>query len=660
MPLNVPRLPALIMSLLGLSLAWTAAAEGQTTAGRAQVTPAVDSARAALARGAFGDAMRWYDRALAADSLDRIALRESAQAFSGRGEWRQAVPRLARLISLGENDAVLYHNYGQYLAWDGRRDEGLVFLRKAVAASPDSASWRFALGQTLTWSPRDRAEGLRLLQELERVRPTDMPTRQAIASALAWDPSTRGEALRRYADLLRDDPKSVSIRLDYADLLSWVVDSRDEAMRVYRDVQREEPQNVRAAMGRLNVLTWTNQNTLALALADSLLAVKGLEGSVRRDRGALLLRLQRVDEAVALLRPLVDSFPQDFSLLEQYGYALLEQGAFGEARRVARRIPEGAAPGAPDWIRRGAAIGVGVDGVFTNTSFGLETFRLTMTGSTPIVRTQRLVASGGPVRYQSPGGNFDGSFATVGLSGRLSTWRDTRAEVGIEQFSGAPGAWGMRAEGTRPLPGGGFLTLALRRNAIEDSRRAARGDSTDGVFLGQVRANALDLTLQIPNIGGGFGIQALSTLAAYTGRNLRTNSRRDGTLVITRPIPLGAQRLETGIGVMGMTFGYDANRFDSPREEQGGYWSPPKLTNAIVKAGISLPFTGRLVVRLDATGGRLLAGGVPGLNALNFAGGGTIRWTGYRGWDLASGFLYIDNLGGFQLRQWSASIRRAW
>lgn len=652
------RLPATLTSVLAIALAWGSALPAQTTT--TPVTPAVDSARAALARGAFDDAMRWYDRALAADSLDRTALRESALAFSGRGEWRLAMPRLARLIAAGESDATLNYNYGQYLAWDGRRETGLVYLRKAVASAPDSTSWRFALGQALTWSPKDRAEGLRVLQELERARPTDIPVRQAIASALAWDPSSRGEALRRYQELLRDDPRSISIRLDYADLLSWIVDTRGEAMRLYTEVQRDEPSNTRAAMGRLSVLTWMNQNAAALALADSLLSVKGLEGALRRDRGALLLRLQRVDEAIAALRPLVDSLPQDYPLLEQYGYALLAKGAFRDARRVARRIPEGSAPGAPDWIRRGAAVGTGVDGVLTNTSFGLETFRLAASASAPVSRTQRLVATGGPVRYDSPTGGFDGSFATLGLSGRVGTWRDTRAEIGIEQFSGAPSAWSLRAEGTKPLIGGGALSVAVRRNAIEDSRRAARGDSVGGEFIGQVRANALDVNLQLPEIGRGFGVQLLSTLAAYTGRNLRTNYRREGTLLLTRPLPISAQRLEAGVGVMGMSYVFDANRFDSPRNEQGGYWSPKELANAIVKLGMSLPITGRFVARVDATGGRLLAGGVPGANALNFAGGGTVRWTGYRGWDIASGFLYIDNLGGFQLRQWSASIRRAW
>ncbi len=660
MPSIASRLSAPIVSLLGITLAWSTLLQAQTRVPSAPVTPAVDSARAAIARGAFDDAIRWYDRALAADSLDRTALRESARLFSGRGDWQRAMPRLGRLVAIGEDDAVLNFTYGQYLAWVGRRETSLVFLRKAVAAVPDSMSWRFALGQTLTWSPSDRAEGLRILQDLERTRPSDIAVRQAIAATLAWDPAKRNEAMRRFQALLRDEPTSIAIRLDYADALSWVVDSRDAAMRLYLEVQRDDPRNTRAAMGRLNVLTWTNQNSAALALADSLLATKELESSLRRDRGALLLRLQRVDEAVAVLLPLVDSLPQDYMLLEQYGYALLAKGSFSEARRIARRIPEGSAPGAPDWIRRGAAVATGVDGVVTNTSFGLKTFRLAANASTPISRTQRLSATAGPVRYDSPTGSFDGSFATLGVTGRVGSWRDTRAEAGIEQFSGAASAWSLRAEGTRPLNGGGSLAMVVRRTAVEDSRRAARGESVDGVFTGQVRANAVDINLQMPELGSGFGVQFASTLAAYTGRALRTNYRREGTLMLTRPIPVGAQRLEAGLGLIGMSYTFDANRVDSPRDEQGQYWSPTKLANAVVKVGVSLPITGRLVARMDATGGRLLAGALPGTNVLNFAGGGTVRWTGFRGWDLATGFLYIDNLGGFQLRQWSASIRRAW
>lgn len=658
-----PTASQLLAPLLLAGCAWSiplATLRAQPGRGVDAVSPAVDSARAALNRGDVERAIGWYDRALAADSLDRVALRESADAISSRGDWRRALPRLTRLARLGVSDPALNHSLGQYLVWAGRNDSGTVFLRRAVAQAPDSLAWRLTLGQALTWSPASRAEGVRVLRDLEAVDPRNMPVRQALAAALSWDPTSRGEAIERFRAMLTDEPRSTSIRNDYADVLSWIVDSRGEAMLLYEAVQRDDPQNVRAALGRLNILVWTNRTAAALALTDSLLTNAPPNAEVQRARGRLLLQAGRVDDALAALRPLVDSLPEDIALLEPYGYALLAKGDFGAARRVARRIPEGTAPGAPDWIRRGAAPALGIDGLYTNTSLGLETFRLTAAASTPLTPNQRVVVSGGPVRYNAPGGGFDGSAVTLGLTGRLGSVRDTRAEVGLEQFEGAPGTWNARAEGTRPLPGGGALRLVARRTPIEDSRRAARGESVDGRFIGQVRANALDVNLTLPEIGRGLGLQFVSTLAAYTGRGLRTNVRREGTLALTKPLRVGTQRLETGVGVMGMSFLFDANRIDTPLNEQGRYWSPTSFANAIVTLGMSLPVTGRLVVRVDGTGGRQLAGRIPGASAFNFAGGGTVRWTGYRGWDVASGFLYLDNLGGFQLRQWNLSLRRAW
>jgi len=650
------------IGLLAACAAVTQPAQAQVApVAQPPVTPAVDSARAALYGGNFDLAMQWFDRAIARDSNDLAALRESAAALSGRGRWREALPRVHRLTQLGINEPQLNHDYGLWLTWKGEIDSGAVYLRRAIAQAPDSLGWRLVLGQALTWNPRTRPEGVEVLRSLEKERAPSVALRHALASALAWDPPSRGEGIRRYEALLRENPGEIDVLVDYADVLSWIVDTRDEALKLYADAARQQPENARAAIGRLNVLSWTGRTGEALTLADSLMTASPGNAEIQRTRGSLLLQLGRVNEAVQVMRPLVTAAPNDLKLREQLAYALVAQGSFREARATARLLPEGTAPGAPDWVRRGASPAVGIDGLYTSTSFGLRASRFSVAASSPITATQRLTVSAGPVLFDAPNGSFNASFFTAATSGRIGRLPDVRTEVGLERYEDAPTAWSARVEASRQVRGSGTVRLAVRRAPVEDSRLAASGERVNGVFTGQVRANALDFGLRIPELAGGFGMQLSSTVAAYTGRALRTNFRRDATGTITRVIPLGAPRLETGLGVSLLSYVFDANRSPAvaPANEVGAYWSPTNFGNAILTLGLSLPVTGRVTVRLDGTAGRQFAGRVAGFTAFNVAGGADLRWIAKRGWDLNSGFLYIDNLGGFQLRQWRASVRHA-
>jgi len=625
------------------------------------VSPAIDSARTALYAGNFDLALQLFDRAIARDSNDIVALRESAAALTSRGRWREALPRARRLTQLGVNDAQVNHDYGLWMTWMGETDSGAVYLRRAITQLPDSIGWRLTLGQALTWNPRTRPEGVALLRALEKERAPSVALRHALASALAWDPPSRGEGIRRYEALLRDNPGEIDVLVDYADVLSWIVDTRDEALKLYADAARQQPENARAAIGRLNVLSWTGRTAEALTLADSLLTASPGNAEIQRTRGSLLLQLGRVDKAVEVMRPLVAAAPRDLKLTEQLAYALLAQGSSREARAMARQLPEGTAPGAPDWVRRGASPSLGIDGVFLSTSLGLRASRISAAASAPLTASQRLTLSAGPVFFDSPNGSFNASFFTASTIGRIGALPDVRAEVGLERYEDAPTAWSARLEASRPVRGSGTIRLGLRRAPIEDSRLAARGELVDGVFTGQVRANALDFGLRIPELAGGFGMQLSSTVGTYTGRALRTNIRRDATGTITRVIPLGAPRLETGLGVSLLSYAFDANRSPAvaPANEVGGYWSPTNFGNAILTLGLSLPMTGRLTLRLDGTAGRQFAGRIEGVGAFNVAGGADVRWTAKRGWDLNTGFLYIDNLGGFRLQQWRTSVRHA-
>lgn len=635
-------------------------AQGAGIASTTSATVARDSARAASRTGDQTRALAWYDRAITIDAADTASLRESAQLLSGAGRWTDAMPRLSRVLAAGSRDPDVLHAFGQYLTWSGQVDSGTVLMRRAVAARPDSTDWAFGLAQSLTWSPQTRAEGIRRLRDLERRAPGNVAVGHALASALSWNPSSRDEAAHRFERLLADQPRATGILLDYADMLSWVTPSRGRALSLYATVPTNDSLAARAAFGRLNVLAWTNRPKDAIALADSLLRVAPNSPDVARRRGLLLTAAGRREDAVRTLDSLHTAAPNDREVTEQLAYALFASGNRRRARQTALALPEGVAPGAPDWIRRGTGVSVGLDAVYSSTSLRLRTSRAVLSLSTPVAGGGRFAVSGGPINFDAPDGTFTASAATASFSQPVNGLRELRVEAGVEQYPNAPTAWTSRVEATRNIHREGTLRIAARRSAVEDSRRAANGDSIDGVFTGQVRANAVDVALRAPSLLGPLGFQVSGSLGAYTGRNLRTNTRRELNASVLRTQPFGNTAIEAGLGVSLLSFAFDANRFgpEVPRNERGAYWSPTGFGNAALSLGSSMPLSGRVTLRLDAAGGYQFAGRVAGYQAFNLSGAADLRATARKGWDVGTGYFYLDNLGGFRLQQVRAFVRK--
>ncbi len=659
--MNSPRLfAAIALGIASLSPLRPAVAQATSTQ---NTTAALDSARAANRRGALVRAESLYRVVLRTDTTSRPALRELSSLFSNQGKWREALPFSQRLAALGVSDFSLERDLGQWLAWSGETQAGLVHLRKAVALAPDSTELKLALGQTLTWSATTRAEGLTLLRELERAAPGNREVRHAIASAQSWDPSTRADGVRRLAALVREDTSSLELLTEYADVLSWVPETRAEAMRIYERVGVRSPGNLAAARGRLNVLTWSGRSKAALALADSLLARAPNDSVLLLGRGNLLVQVGRPGEAVAVLRPQVARAPGNTQLTEQLAYALLAAGEFSEARQVARRLQETSFPSAPDWVRRGAAPIVGVDAVVAHTSFGLTLTRALTSVSVPVAPGTRLSLSGGPTQFVAPNEHFISGSVSAAIEKRSTRLTLARLEVGAERYQRAPTGWTAAAEIETALSTRGTLRLFARRAAIEDSRRAATGVTENGIFIGQVRANTTGLVLRLPNVAAGITLQGTAGIGVYTASALRNNVRREFSASATRGFGIGGTgaRFELGTGLSYFGFEFDANRGgpNSVPNEFGGYWSPKDFGNAFISLGLIVPINGRLTWRTDGSVGQLVSGRENVPNANSFSANTELRLVGKRGWDASGGFFYLDNLGGFRLQQARLGIRHA-
>ncbi len=648
------RAAAALVVLTSISAVTTSGGAQQT---RSDATARVDSARTALSRGAIDDALQWFDRALAADSTNTTALRESAKILAEQGRWPEARPRLATLVRLGPVDAPLLYSYGLWTTWSGQSDSGATLMRRAIQQQPDSTAWRVTLAQALTWNPRTRPEGVRVLRDLQVEQPQDVEIRRSLAAALTWDPTTRTEGLKYFQLLAADVPTDYDVATDYADALSWAQETRVEALRNYQTVPATSPVYPRATRGRLNLLSWSGNTEEAFALADSLVMAGDTTMTVRKSRGTLLMQLRRRQEGLDALQPVLVKSPADTGLRETVAYALLGEGRNREARQVARLLPVTTAPGAADWVRRGASPSVGIDVLSNATSLGLSSFRLVSVASLPIT-SRRFTVSGGPVWFSSTGRNFTANVLSASVSGSAGRLRDVRVEGGFEDYSSSRTAWAARADATMGVRKSGELKFTARRSPVEDSPLAASGEIVDGRFTGLVRANAVDVSIRLPDVREAFGLRAAATLANYTGEALESNVRRELSAAVFRPILFGSSRLETALGFTYIDNQYDALDFTrNAPNRRGAYWSPLNFGNSTASASFVSPLTPRLTLSANGLAGWQVMGREPGASQFNVSGGGGLSWIAASGVDLSASYLYLDNLGGFQLRQFRGTFR---
>ncbi len=622
---------------------------------------ALAEARAAAARGDVAVAIARYDDVLRRDSLAVPALREVTTLLEGRGEWERALPYARRLARALPTDPIALFRLGQWLGWTGAIDSSVAHLRRAVALAPDSSRWTTTLGEILTWRVDSRNEGSALLRAAVARDPHDEHARRALAAVLSWSPATRRESITLYRTLVAASPTDVALLDDAGDVLSWSPQTREEATRLYARAQRLAPTDRRAARGRLNVLTWSGRTAAARRLADSLLATAPSDTSLQRVRASLLRATGRPRDAVSVLRALLTAFPEDSTLREQLAYALLAAGDARAARTTAASLPRGSTPAASDWVRRATAPAVGIDVSYVRTSLGLELFRLAATASAALPNAVRVGLVVQPTTFSAPNGDFRSHAGIASIDVPARGAASLHGQLGVERYDDAPTAWSGELSATTPLSHGGSLHVGARRSAVEDSRRAARGVSDDGVLVGQVRANSLFASGRIAVVPGTVRLDASFNVGAYTGRRLRTNARREGSLAVVRSASFGGSTIDAGLGVSYLSFLYDANRpaNAAPSNEIGGYWSPRRFGNAFARLGASQAATGRLTLRADASLGRLMAGRATGDRPFNVAASGEARWIGRDGWDLTAGALYLDNLATYQARQFSVGVRHA-
>lgn len=199
--------------------------------------------RAAADRARIDLLDRAGDRAAAIALATRRAAATSADAEASRalGDLLVADNRFAAAADAyaaamareaGGGDWVLNLQRGGALEQAGRFDEGLPFLRRAVALAPDEPVALNYLGYALVERDRDLAEAQTLLEKARRLKPDD----PSITDSLGWAYVRRGQvakALPLLEQAAAAEPGDVEINEHLGDAY-WASGRRYEARYAWR------------------------------------------------------------------------------------------------------------------------------------------------------------------------------------------------------------------------------------------------------------------------------------------------------------------------------------------------------------------------------------------------------------------------------------------
>jgi tetratricopeptide (TPR) repeat protein len=275
--------------------------------------------------------LAWAAPARAQDAADR--------AWAA-GDVATAERLYSARLAADSNDVRALHRVALARAWNGRYDEALALLDRALRLDPGDAETQVDRARVLAWKG-DPAAGARALEPLLEREPGYLPALQARAQFLSWA-GDFDASLRTYGRILEIAPGDRAVGLDRARVLSWA--SRFGASQsAYDSLLRRNPNDRDALLGLAQVLSWAGRLDSAEVVYRRLLAinsgdVEGMNGLARTAawRGRLLDAERRWRQALA-------RHPDDAGALVGLSQTLRWQGrdaaALDAARRALRAAP---------------------------------------------------------------------------------------------------------------------------------------------------------------------------------------------------------------------------------------------------------------------------------------------------------------------------------
>lgn len=557
-----------------------------------QTAPSLDQAAAAAEAGRSGEAMRMYRDILDREPDNAVALGALSDLLQTKGNWREAIPYLDRLVAVRPHDAAALYQLGRISSWQQEsRARALDLLGRACEESGHNAEYCTAYGDVLSWRHETRDEAVKQLQAVVSAHPEYVTARVKLAQILSWSMATRPEALQMFEDGLRRDPQNKELLMASAEVLSWNRATRSEALARYNRVLERYPDEPRALTGKAQLLSWQDRSQEALEIYRRVLAKDPGNTAALQGAADILTWKGRYKEARALAQQAHAAEPSSEAIALTLARADIGMKKFADARSAIGQITGTPSPEydqARQEIRRG--LGTYIESGFSMRAEQgeLDFYRFDTVLSTQIGPANRVTFVYQPTLWDARERRFNSSYFGSNLDSEINDSLSTHFQIGADVYNNVPvnidGGASVRYRPSESTT----LKLAFDREPVEETLLSTRGDTAAGVLFGQVRSNLASVGFSYENAARKYDFSLGYIDGVYTGRGVESNRRYSLQGQIGKSIRGQRPYLRIAYGIDYTSFDHDAELQTSQPISSltGGYFSPGRflLNQAILSA----------------------------------------------------------------------------
>jgi tetratricopeptide (TPR) repeat protein len=577
---------------------------------------ALDGMIVALERtGHLSEAAPYLEKLIVIWPTHAYRIFQLGQVLTWRGDTVRGNELMRRALALEPDNPDFSANYADMIRFDrARQPEAEQLLRRSLAAYPEHAQTRRVLARLLA-SQGKRDEALELLrplmlrpetsaydyvvlgqieqatgqsEEAERayrtalsLDPNHLEAIARLAEMLSWQTGRKAEAVELFERGLKIEPQNEMLLVPYARILFWQKETSPRAMEMLESVVKRNPQNLQAKAALAQMNSYRGQPERAMTMYEEVLARDPDNVPALRGKAEILNWRGRHREALELLNHAARLWPDDTSTRVEMARAHMGLRLYGDARGDIALAVGYSGPFFEDLRREvNRSLGTYMELGYMHRApiAGLHWNRMDATFSTPLGRSHRVSFRFQPTFYEARESDFQSNEFAVMLDSDWSENLSTRAEFSGTQYFDAPanfdGAFSLRYRARPSL----ILESGFRRQSVEDSFTAGRGQIIASEFRGQVRSNLgfVRASYYGPH---GWDVSGGYTDGYYTGRNLDTNRRWGMDAGFGKVLHGFQPYVRVGYGFLWFNFDFDAGARPGagPPRVAAEYFSPHRF-----------------------------------------------------------------------------------
>ena len=288
--------------------------------------------------GNYQQAIKDYNRALAADPLNADAYRGLAQAFENTGAHEQAEHTYLRAIRLKPDYWAGYNALGIFYFHQNRYEDAKEQFRMVVELTPDNYRGYMNLGSMYYYT--DEPEKARALYEQSLALENTFLASSNLAT-IYYSEGRFAEAARMYETALELHEGNYVMWGNLASAYYWTPDERDKAAATYRraielaeDQKRVNPNDPELLINLAGYHVMTGSENEARGYISRALALAPDNSDVMFRAGSAFERMNERDKALHWLSKAIENgFPKSEIMRQPELHDLVANSRFEEMRR---------------------------------------------------------------------------------------------------------------------------------------------------------------------------------------------------------------------------------------------------------------------------------------------------------------------------------------